>query len=263
MKGFLNMSVIRLNLQKSIGRVLFIVEGGRNEFSLLRRVFCDVLQYEYVEKRRGRAKWFQSQNVSTSKVAVVNTEESHISYIRDSEDYLDDVFQTLIEEHEFPVDQSAIYYLFDRDPKSNVQHELLQSLLGELHDPYENADGMRGGFLLLSYPAIESYSVSCFIPDSHLMNFALGADLKEFIANTPRIQINKISEESLISAAEAMLACFRDYGLGSSLDDHSGWNERVFSHQEACYAATTKYRLLSLLSMAFLQLGILEIVDST
>ena len=48
------MSSIRLNRQKSIGRVLFVVEGGRTEFSLLRRIFCDVLNYEYVEKRRVR-----------------------------------------------------------------------------------------------------------------------------------------------------------------------------------------------------------------
>jgi len=67
------MTVIRLNRQKSIGRVLFVVEGGKNEFNLLRRIFCDILQYEYLEKRRSKLDWFQSPNVSTSKVAVVNT----------------------------------------------------------------------------------------------------------------------------------------------------------------------------------------------
>jgi len=70
-----------------------VVEGARSEFNLLRRIFCNVLQYEYVEKRRDRLTWFQSKNVSTSKVVVVNIEESHISYIRDHGSYLDSVFK--------------------------------------------------------------------------------------------------------------------------------------------------------------------------
>ena len=45
------MCKIRLNRNKNIGRVLFIVEGGRTEFSLLRRIFCDLLQYEYLDEQ--------------------------------------------------------------------------------------------------------------------------------------------------------------------------------------------------------------------
>ena len=255
------MTVIRLNRQKSIGRVVFVVEGGKNEFNLLRRIFCDILQYEYLEKRRSKLDWFQSPNVSTSKVAVVNTQESHISYIRDHEHYLDDVFRTLIEQYQFPVDQSAIYYLFDRAPKSNVQKELLQDLLEELQNPYENADGLRGGLLLLSYPSIESYQVSCFIPNSHLLSFSLGADIKSFVGDNSQIQLNKISEESLMCAAEVMLAYYKEHDLDYTFDDHGWPNNKIFAKQEACFAATGAYRLLSLLSVAFLQLGILEIVE--
>lgn len=255
------MTVIRLNRQKSIGRCLFVVEGGRNEFSLLRRIFCDVLKYEYLEKRRDKLDWFQSPNRSTSKVAVVNPRESHVSFIRD-QDYLDRVFQSLIEEHHFPVDQSAIYYLFDRDPMSNVQKELLEALLGELQDPYENAGGLRGGLLLLSYPSIESYGVSCFIPDSHSLSFCLGTDVKAFVGSNRQIQLNKISEDSLMVAARAMLAYYQEHDLEFDVDGYGWLNEKTFAKQEACFAATGEYRLLSLLSVAFLQLGILEIVEA-
>jgi len=34
---------IRLNKEKSIGKVLFIVEGGRTEPFLLHRIFCKIL----------------------------------------------------------------------------------------------------------------------------------------------------------------------------------------------------------------------------
>jgi len=63
---------MKINKDKSIGRVLFIVEGARTEFSLFRRIFCDVLGYEYIEKRRNNAKFFKNKNKSTSKVAVIN-----------------------------------------------------------------------------------------------------------------------------------------------------------------------------------------------
>ena len=72
---------MKINKDKSVGRVLFIVEGGKTEFALLRRIFCNVLGYEYIEKRRDRATFFRNRNISTSKIAVINTEESNISDI--------------------------------------------------------------------------------------------------------------------------------------------------------------------------------------
>ncbi len=252
------MCKIRLNRNKNIGRVLFIVEGGRTEFSLLRRIFCDLLQYEYLEKRRHRETFFQSKNISTSKVTVINAKESHISYIANSEEYLDEQFQLLIEEYNFPVDQAAIYYLFDRDPESNVQINLLEELLDSLQDPYENAYGMRGGLLLLSYPSIESYNVSCFLPESHNLQFGTGAELKRITGNHPDIQLNKLSPQALICAAQTMLEYYKRLDLDFSLDDQGNHNKRIFNNQEALYSAKKKYKLLSLLSVVFLQLGILE-----
>ena len=46
--------MIEINDKKSIGRVLFIVEGSKTEFAILRKIFCDILKYEYIEKRRNR-----------------------------------------------------------------------------------------------------------------------------------------------------------------------------------------------------------------
>lgn len=37
---------IRLNKEKSIGKVLFIVEGGKTEPYLLHRIFCNILDYQ-------------------------------------------------------------------------------------------------------------------------------------------------------------------------------------------------------------------------
>lgn len=101
---------MKLNKEKSIGRVLFIVEGGRTEFSLLKKIFCGILDYEYIEKRRNRPNYFQSNKNKNSRVAVINTEESHISFVEDENNYLDNIFETLIIDYNFPVDNTAIYY---------------------------------------------------------------------------------------------------------------------------------------------------------
>ena len=109
---------MKLNKNKHIGRVLFIVEGSQMEFSILRRIFCNLLGYSYIEKRRNKPTYFCSSQDYFSQVAVVNTRESNIRDISENETYLDDVFNVLRSQYQFPVDQSAIYYLFDRDPKS-------------------------------------------------------------------------------------------------------------------------------------------------
>ena len=86
---------MRLNKDKHIGRVLFIVEGSRTEFSILRQIFCNLLGYSYVEKRRNRPTYFESSNDRFSKVGVINTQESNIRDISENEAYLDEVFDTL------------------------------------------------------------------------------------------------------------------------------------------------------------------------
>ena len=107
---------MKLNKDKHIGRVLFIVEGSRTEFSILRQIFCNLLGYSYIEKRRSKPTYFTSNSDRYSKVAVINTRESNIRDISENQDYLDDVFDVLREQYRFPVDQSAIYYLFDVTP---------------------------------------------------------------------------------------------------------------------------------------------------
>lgn len=37
---------IRLNKDKSIGRVLYIVEGGKTEPYILHHIFCKILDYQ-------------------------------------------------------------------------------------------------------------------------------------------------------------------------------------------------------------------------
>lgn len=95
---------MKLNKDKNIGRVLFIVEGSQTEFSILKRIFCNLLGYDYIEKRRNRPTYFASTSDRFSRVGVVNTQESNIRDISENEAYLDDIFDVLREQYQFPVD---------------------------------------------------------------------------------------------------------------------------------------------------------------
>lgn len=249
---------MKINKEKSIGRVLFIVEGGKSEFSLLRRIFCNILGYEYIEKRRGKAKFFQNKNKSTSKVAVINTEESNISDILDENDYLDEVFASLVTDYNFPIDRTAIYYLFDRDPKSNLDKELVKKLISELENPYEN-EQLRGGLLLLSYPSVESYVISSFEDNTYNIDLALGIDAKAFIALNNHMQINKLSYETIRKASYELMKYLDFEDIEFDIDDFSKTNIEIFDKQEDNYTKLNKYKTISCLSVAFIQMGIIEI----
>lgn len=251
---------MKINKNKSIGRVLFIVEGGKNEFSLLRRIFCNVFGYEYVEKRRDKANVFKNKNISTSKIAVINTEETNISDICDKNCYLDRVYELLMSEYNFPVDKASIYYLFDRDPESNRDLALISKLISELKNSYENDGGMRGGLLLLNYPCIESYTVSNFIDDTHKLTMALGNQVKSFVTSKNKeIQLNKISESTIEKAACEMMKFMETEKFPFDIDDFGGTNMSIFNYQENYYKQNGGFRLLGLLSVALIQLGIIEI----
>ena len=248
---------MKLNKNRHIGRVLFIVEGSRTEFSILRQIFCNLLGYSYIEKRRNRPTYFANTNDRFSKVGVINTHESNIRDISENEAYLDEVFDVLREQYQFPVDQSAIYYLFDRDPKSNKDSALIEKYILSLANPYDN-DDYKAGQLLLSYPSIESYIISNFRDTANTPRFSLGRDAKAYIGRNTDIQVNRISEETLINAADEFLKYLSGEQIVFDIDDFSEAGRTIFTNQETEYLFGRGFRLFSMLTLAFLQMGIIE-----
>lgn len=119
---------MELMRNKRIGKVILIVEGAKHEFNLIKKIFVDVLGYTQIEKRRGNTKYYKREGDVHSVVAVINTKTSNIASIND-EEYLDAIFMELIENHDFDIDNAAIYYLFDRDLKSNTDVSLIIDLI--------------------------------------------------------------------------------------------------------------------------------------
>lgn len=250
--------MMRLNKDKHIGRVLFIVEGSRTEFSILKQIFCNILGYSYVEKRRNEQECFVSGNDPYSRVAVINTKESNIRDISSNEEYVDDLFDMLRTQYQFPVEQSAIYYLFDRDPRSNKDSTLIESYIQSLSNPYDNTD-YKPGQLLLSYPSIESYIISNFRDTTDSLRFLLGKHTKAYIGKNSDIQIHNISDFSLLKATEEFLRFLEDEQIVFDIDDFSQASYSAFIKQEDYYSSGDGFRLFSMLTLAFLQMGIIEV----
>ena len=165
----------------------------------------------------------------------------------------------LREKYQFPVDQSAIYYLFDRDPKSNTNVPLIQQYIETLADPYDNAN-YKAGQLLLSYPSIESYVISNFVDDTKSISFSLGSEVKSYIGENPSIQINKLSEETIVHAAQEFLQYLITAGLEDwDIDNFSPTSSAIFQKQETRFLQGAGFELFSMLTLAFLQMGLLEL----
>ena len=121
---------VKINKDKSIGKVLYIVEGGSTEFFILSKIFNKILDYQFERITRTLPyKKFNSKVNPTSKVFVINTETSNIKTISKDNEFLDNLFTELIESYDFDVNDAAIYYLFDRDPKSNTDIEFISYML--------------------------------------------------------------------------------------------------------------------------------------
>ncbi len=259
---------MRLNENKSIGTVIFIVEGQHFEFSIIDRIFKQIFNYEYHEKRRGKSSYLSKGKNPTSKVFVLNTESSNLDSL-ENEAYLDQIYEELSNEFNLNIDDAAIFFLFDRDPKSNVKFQLgsTEDKYLKLHsyyaNPWENDDNRVGGQLLLSYPSMESYEISNFIDESHNLQYGLGKDLKSFINenHSKTIQLNKMSLSTIEHATNEFINFINERNILLDVDKLSDVSIDVYNYEESFYDEHSVYRVLSMLTIAFIQLGMVVLEE--
>ena len=123
----------KLNKNKRIGQVLFIVEGLTMEPNLIYRVFSKIFGYQMERLYRNREyRVFNKTNDPFSKVTVINTEESNIRFIDRDNEFLNRMFDILIEDYSLDLDNTAVYYVFDRDPDSNTDKQFIEDMLQRL-----------------------------------------------------------------------------------------------------------------------------------
>lgn len=259
-----------LNKGKRIGQVLFIVEGLRTEPNLIYKVFSGIFGYQMDRLyRNGNYQVFHRTDDPYSKVTVINTKESNIRFIDKNDEFLNRMFEILIEEYHLDIDNTAIYYVFDRDPASNTDCNFIENALQQLVSARdENPNWGQQGMLLLSYPCIESFVGMNLIADS--INYcwdkgvSTGNELKNAL-NEDRLLPNRITEHTLIHCVEELIRGFDLIGVDTetdtfmnSLDQFGDNNKMVYSWEEEKYAQNGQYGLLSLLAIALLDLGLIR-----
>lgn len=265
---------ITINKNKSIGNVLFIVEGDKTEHYLLKKIFKDIFDYTYQSINRNGREFpkYQNPNKENSSVFVINTKNSHISSIKNEHEFLDELFSMLSEQYKFDVDNSSIYFIFDRDRdpiKETQEHrDYIKSLIKNLTNALDIDDTReyefkfnRQGLLLLSYPAIEAFTATNFITDSHKLSYKIGKELKKDLSDK-KVDQSKINEESLKHATFEMIKYINlIHKKELDIDDFKILNLEIFEGQENFYGLNNKYRLLGLLSIALIDLGLIEITE--
>ena len=109
---------ITLNKDKSIGKVLYIVEGGKTEPYILHKLFTKVFDYqvEMIIRDKGYHKYNSKEN-ATSQVFVINAEESNIKNIEKDNEFLDNLFGELIENYDFDNVKYKTFYDEDMNLK--------------------------------------------------------------------------------------------------------------------------------------------------
>lgn len=250
-----------LNKNKSIGKVIYIVEGERKEFTLLSHIFTEILNYSvvYAKRQKGIYEKYVSAENQDSQVYLINSETSNIGSIKSEtgKEYLDAVFKVLYQKYQLDTTNAATYYIFDRDCESNMAADC-RDLVGILKNSRDNGYESNG-LLLLSYPSIESYVFSCF-EDSQEEYIDSAFALKQK-TSAGKYQYNKLKDKQMLLACTNMLATqLHMSGVDikpSDLDDFSKINGRILKIEDEKVTVDSLYRILSLLSVSFIDLGII------
>ena len=246
----------KLDRERNIGTVIFILEGAKTEFDLLESVFVRLLGYQVEELKRNEPSGdfiLRGKN-PYSRVIGLNLKGNHLGDINDPE--LNALFHRLSSELGVKPENAPVYFLYDRDVLSYQENEV-RSYAEHFQDPYANTDGSQGQ-LLLSYPALESYLVSCFQDESWKLRYQLGKDLKTYAAQHGCQKQMLRSGTHLSHAAGEMDAALENLGCGTyDLDALGPALLAAYDAQQAGYMGKKDFSLLSLFSMVLLELGIL------
>lgn len=258
------MKKYKIDKSKNIGNVIFVVEGGHSdtggtELRLLKKIFSDILGYEVHELRRGSEEFIGYGSSRYSHVFALNLPKNQLTQLTDED--LDILFRRLKNDFDIKPEDCPIFFLYDRDYLSYKPNELKSKYVKKYTDPYGDECGNQGQ-LLLSYPAIESYLLSCVQDDVYLQSYFLGRDLKPELVRIEFSEEKVETEEHLIHATMEMDKGLCSLGIGTyDLDNLAPTFLDAYETEQKRHKANGKFSLLSFISMALLELGIITECD--
>lgn len=248
---------LKINKNKTIGEIIVIVEGEREEFKLLKYIFTNVLNYNYIPLKRNKiiSDKFISNNNPNSTVIVANTSNSNIKSIMEDTNYQDKLYNLLKTEFKNSLKNVPIYILWDRDEESNNK-QIVSKTIDTFRNSMDNGEEMNG-ILLLSYPCVESYEISNFDKQLYRKVFSSSEDAKKLI-KTKRYSLSNITEKTLINAIGNMHRSMNNYKITQyDPSDFYKINKKIFDIEEQKFSDKNSYDAISLISIMLVDLGII------
>ena len=249
---------LKINKDKNLGEVVIVVEGQSFEFNLLKHIFTNILDYNYIPFKRGKKEpdKFVSKSNNNSTVVVINTSSSNIKSIFEDQNYKDKIYEFLKTKYNRKLTNTQIYFIWDRDRDSN-DSKIIKEGLTTFKSALDN-DFEMNGLLLLSYPCVESFVLSNFNKNLWRKMFKNSKDAKASLSDSPKISNSKINEKTLLLAAENMHRTFREIGINDyDTSNFKKNNLDIFSYEEDTYKERKKYYALSLVCIMLIDLGII------
>ncbi len=251
--------MIRLNKNKNIGNVIYVVEGAKEEQYILKRIFNELLDYELLSvSNKGEIRKFRNRMNKYSKITIITSKHPQIVSLERCEDYFANLYIRLAKEENIDVENSAIYYIFDRDNKSNPK-EVINRLISKFKNPYDNNNEMNG-VLLLSYPAIEAFYLNSYY---NKKNFNNAKEMKRYVRH---YHLNAINEDGIKKATEFLLDfLYKRLDIKfdlSLLEDYKNINELIFKKEENYFINRKVYLTLSTLVLSLIDLGVIEVLEN-
>lgn len=253
----------KFNKDKNIGSVLYIVEGERREINLLGYIFKEILKYDEVIgiDRMGneRMKYISKKN-KNSKVFIINSEQSNIQSIANTEFRDQQVKKLKQYDDEFNYENIPIYYIFDCDRKNDriAIENVINTYINAREPSEENKYDSIGGMILLSYPAIESFIISNFEKDMYKFHERFNFNektLKQYIGDN-KYDNHKMSIDTLSNAFLELVSSLENINANKiNLDNMKNFNTTLFNYEQL---VNNQY-MLSLLLISLVDLGIIEI----
>ena len=248
---------LKINKEKVIGTVIIIVEGESDEFDLLKHIFTEVFDYNYISMKRNKLmkhEFVSKDNKNT--IIVCNTKSSTINTLIDDVDYRDKIYNILKKEFKRTLKNTPIYILWDRDNKTNSKKNITDALnifTNAMDNDYE-----MNGILLLSYPCLECYEISNFSKKLWKNKYSLSEEVKKDF-HMLRNNIHDINENTLLLAVENMHRTMLSYDIRNyDVSDFKRVNKRIYRKEEESYKNSKFYNALSLVSIMLIDLGIIE-----
>lgn len=242
---------MKINESKSIGSVIYIVEGDVDEANILSAIYTK-LGYSVIayDKNKDVIHLINDLN-KYSRIFIIPAKFSAISRFDIEEDYYDSIFSKL-RVYNLDYDNSAVYFIFDRDRESNRPSKIIKNM--SVFSNSRDNGKLKNGLFLMSYPCIESIYLN-FINDKSEFND--GKSIKEYIIDKKEIETNNLVN-AFYSIKDIIEEALKESFRIDMLDDFKVYNCKIFDYEERYYVDNRFYRTLSLLILSFLDLGIIE-----